>query len=62
MTRFKELRRINQAIDHLNKSELLWALDYCRMRQKIATRKDHGKTWKKLEAKVLVVLGKIAPR
>ena len=51
MTRFKELKRIEEAIAH-NKADLPWALGYCRMRIQIATRKDHLKHWKKLEEKV----------
>jgi hypothetical protein len=52
MTRFKELKRIESAIEHKNSAELQWALGYCRMRLGIASRKDHQKHWYKLEAKV----------
>ena len=38
MTRFKELRRIEAAIEHRNQAELRWAADYCRMRIRIAPR------------------------
>jgi hypothetical protein len=52
VTRFKELRRIELAIEHKNEPELQWALWYCRMRVQIAIRKDHEKHWKGLENKV----------
>ena len=32
MTRFKELRRIEAALKSGDRTELLWAEDYCRMR------------------------------
>jgi hypothetical protein len=38
MTRLKELKRIEAAIEHKNNAELLWALEYCRMRLGIAPR------------------------
>jgi len=40
MTRFKELRRIESAIEHQNEAELQWALGYCKMRIEIATLKS----------------------
>jgi hypothetical protein len=46
MTRFKELRRIENAIDHRKEDELRWALGYCAMRiilaEQIATMKRQG--------------------
>jgi len=48
MIRFKELKRIEAAIDHKNKSELEWSLAYCRNRLSIASLKQHQKHWKKL--------------
>lgn len=56
MTRFKELKRIEAAIEHKNTSELQWALGYCKMRPQIAPRKDHKKHWRQLENKVRKVL------
>jgi len=61
MTRFKELRRIEDAIEHRNKTELQWALQYCTMRLGMAVRgiaspKDSQKYWRKLEKKVRVAL------
>ncbi|MBI5634901.1 MAG: hypothetical protein HZA15_15645 [Nitrospirae bacterium] len=47
MTRFKELQRIEIAIKHKNREELLWGLQYCQMRLKIITMKSHEKTWHK---------------
>jgi hypothetical protein len=36
MTKFKELKRIEIAIEHENEAELKWALDYCAIRVKTA--------------------------
>jgi len=52
MTRFKELQRIEEAIKNRSESELVWALNYCKMRLGIALRKDHKKHWHKLEGQV----------
>ncbi len=52
MTRFKELERIEAAIEHNNKADLHGALDYCKMRLSIAPRKDHQKYWSKIEKRV----------
>lgn len=52
MTRFEELKRIEAAIERKNNADLLWALEYCRMRLSLAPRKDHQKHWRKLETKV----------
>jgi len=52
MTRFKELGRIEAAIEHGNSRELEWALGYCKMRLGIAARKDHQKYWDKLERRI----------
>jgi hypothetical protein len=48
MTRFKELRRINAAIEHNNKEEISWALTYCKTRLRHATLKQHIKHWQQL--------------
>ncbi len=53
MTRFKELRRIENAIKHRNKADLQWALKYCKMRLRISSRTDHQKHWSNLQKKVL---------
>jgi hypothetical protein len=52
MTRLKELKRIESAIEQKNPAELQWALEYCRMRLKIAARKDHTHSWRKMEERV----------
>jgi hypothetical protein len=52
MTRFKELRRIEAAIEHKNKSDLEWALGYCKIRLQTAPRKDHQQHWRKIEKEV----------
>jgi hypothetical protein len=57
MTRFKELERIEAAIEHRNKSELHWALDYCRIRLQIAPRKEHTKYWHGSKRKCARLLG-----
>ena len=36
MTRFKELKRIEQAIKNKDRNELLWAKEYCEARLKNA--------------------------
>jgi hypothetical protein len=56
MTRFKELKRIETAINHGNKEELNWALQYCRMRLKIVTMKQHEKHWNNLIRKIEAAL------
>jgi len=61
MTRFKELARIQAAIRHRNKSELRWAIEYCRMRMRIATGKDDAKYWSGIEREVTNVLGSSSP-
>ena len=45
---FKELRRINAAIDHENKEEIKWALAYCKNRLKLASLKQHINHWQAL--------------
>ncbi|MEW8441344.1 MAG: hypothetical protein AB2689_24610 [Candidatus Thiodiazotropha taylori] len=47
MTRFKEQRRIDNAIEHRNIEELNWALSYCKSRLGISKLKVHVKRWKK---------------
>lgn len=52
MTRFKELKRIESAIEHKDKKEILWALDYCKSRLQFAKMKSHVKHWTKLVDKL----------
>jgi hypothetical protein len=60
MTRFKELARIQAAIKHRNESELRWAVEYCQMRLRMATRKDHTKYWRNMEREVTNTLRSLA--
>jgi hypothetical protein len=57
MTRFKELQRIEAAIEHKSQTDLQWALEYCKMRLRIAQRKGHTKYWREIEKKVLKAVG-----
>ena len=52
MTRFKELQRINAAIENRNESELRWAEAYCRMRLQIAIKREHTKSWRDMQRKI----------
>ena len=52
MTRFKELSRIEDAIEHRNEAELRWALGYCKMRLSISESNHHIKYWEQIEKKV----------
>ena len=55
MTRFKELKRIEAAIEHKNKDELNWSLVYCKQRLKLAALNPHVKHWAKLIKKIETV-------
>jgi hypothetical protein len=55
MTRFKELRRIEAAIEHKNESELQWALRYCEARQGLA-KKTHSSFWYRVEKRIRAAL------
>jgi hypothetical protein len=56
MSRFNELRRIEDAIKNKDKDQLLWGIDYCKSRIKTANQmglsakaaKQHTKHWKKI--------------
>ncbi len=66
MTRFKELERIEAALEHRDARELRWALEYCKMRLDLAKlhgslRKQHTKHWMRMEARVNAVLAELAP-
>jgi hypothetical protein len=60
MTRFKELRRIEAAIDHKNKAELLGSLGYCQTRVETAkmvhSMRRQEKFWRGTEKKVRAAL------
>jgi len=62
MTRFKELRRIESAIEHQNEAELQWALGYCKMRIEIATLKHHEAHWRRIERRVKTALVEKRPQ
>jgi hypothetical protein len=40
MTRSKELRRIERAVEHQDHADLRWALDYCEMRLRLVSSKQ----------------------
>jgi hypothetical protein len=49
MTRFKELSRIEAAIENKDEPELKWALSYCKMRISVAFNKRHVQAWRSRE-------------
>ena len=61
MTRFKELRRINHALEHNDQRELEWALWYVKGRLSTARLKLHVETWQKLRRQIEAALGLGAP-
>ena len=58
MTRFKELRRIENAITHNNQKELQWSKTYCASRLSLASLKTHQKHWSSLLKKVNLAVEK----
>ena len=53
MTRFKELRRIERAIEHRDQPELRWAAEYCRLRlQQTNLTKQGWSYWRKIAKRV----------
>ena len=56
MTRFKELRRINHALEHKDERELRWALNYVVTRLSTAAHKQQIKTWQKLRRQIETAL------
>jgi hypothetical protein len=54
MTRSKELRRIEAAIEDRNESELRWALARCELRKKWMKR--HGDLWHRVEKQIRTAL------
>ncbi len=64
MTRFKELERIEAALEHRDSRELRWALQYCKMRLELAKgqgslRKHTTKHWMRIEARVSAALAEL---
>jgi hypothetical protein len=58
MTRFKELRRIEAAIEHRDEAQLRWAADYCRMRIRIAPTTRAAEHWRRIEQRVKAAVGR----
>jgi len=56
MTRFKELARIEAAIEHRDEPALRWALAYCKLRISNCDRKQGVQHWKRIEKKVMEAL------
>jgi hypothetical protein len=56
MTRFKELARIEAAIQQWNEPDLKWALGYSKMRLSISASKEHINHWKQVGKKVIRAL------
>ena len=56
MTRFKELRRIETALDDRNAAELRWALNYCEQRIPLARLKAQRNYWRKLAEQISAAL------
>jgi hypothetical protein len=52
VTRFKELKRIEDAIKNADKTDLVWADSYCAMRIKIATIESGKSYWRKIQKDV----------
>jgi hypothetical protein len=57
MTRSKELRRIEIAIERRNESELRWALAECELRKKWI--KGHSQLWYRLEREIRAALAEV---
>jgi len=57
MTRSKELRRIEAAIEHRNERELRWALQHCEIRKRYAN--THSDFWYRIEKRIRAVLAEI---
>jgi hypothetical protein len=56
MTRFKELRRIERAIEDRDQAELRWAAEYCQDRLRVTRTKDGASRWRKIEKCVRATL------
>ena len=54
MTRFqfKELRRIERAIEHRDQADLRWAAEYCRARISYTRTKQGEDYWRRIEKRV----------
>jgi hypothetical protein len=58
MTRSKELRRINAAIENRNEDELRWALAQCELRKQ--WQDGHSHSWYRIEKRIRELLAEIA--
>jgi len=56
VTRFKELRRIERAIEHRDQVDLEWASEYCRLRLSLARAKESEAFWRRIRKRVREVL------
>lgn len=56
MTRFKPLRRIENAVKYRDRVELEWAANYCRQRIQVATLKRGQDYWRQIEKRVKLAL------
>jgi hypothetical protein len=52
VTRFKELRRIERAIENLDPTDLEWSAQYCRLRLSFVRSKQGGALWRRLARQV----------
>jgi hypothetical protein len=57
MTRSKELRRINAAIEQRNEDELRWALAQCELLKR--WQSGHSHLWHRIEKRIREVLAEI---
>lgn len=60
MTRFKELRRIESAIENADEGELQWALSYSESRLKVAHTSEHIKHWRSVVERIRRSLARVA--
>jgi len=58
MTRSKELRRIERAIEHRDASELQWAQTFCEQRMGWITLKRGQDKWRRLLKRIMEAQGK----
>jgi hypothetical protein len=52
MTRFKELRRIEAAVEHRDQAQLRWAAEFCRTRILNARTKRAEAHWRRIAKRV----------
>lgn len=62
MTRFKELRRIERAIENHDRMDLEWAAQYCRLRLTLLRTKQSDSMWRRIEKRVSEALQQIDSR